>query len=530
MEQNVYPEKGLSDEEIKKRKENELKEKGHLQAAIIDLDGVITRTATQHAKAWKSMFDKYNELRRKEGKQTYSPFIKEEDYPKLIDGIPRYDGVEEFLKSRNIKLPYGSPDDKSGKETICGLGNWKNTLFHKIIKEEGVEVFEDNIEAIKNWKKQGIKTAVISSSRNCKEILEATGLENLFDARVDGIISIERNIKGKPAPDIFLEAAKDLDVKPENAMIVEDSRAGIEAGKRGNFRLVVGIKNGSNMEELMNKGADKVVENLKTIDITCKETHSAKELPSALENILELKKKLEKVTTLLFLDFDGTLTPIVENHDDAAISDEMRALIERLAAKYSISIISGRGLSDVKARVGLNNIYYAGSHGFEISGPNNFFKENDEAQKVLPVFEELEPELKNKLKEIEGVRFERKKFTLAVHYRQVAKEKEKEVLAIIEKTVQNYKDVKMGEGKKVVEIRPNLNWDKGSAVEMLIQELTTTGNDFLPVYIGDDITDEDAFKTLIGGIGILVGEHGKKSYADFHLENVEEVKEFLDQL
>ncbi|HET6243731.1 MAG: trehalose-phosphatase [Bacteroidetes bacterium] len=504
--------------------------KNNLQAAIVDLDGVITNTAIQHAKAWKIMFDQYNKQREQEGNKKFLPFSIESDYPKYIDGIPRYDGVREFLKSREIEIPYGDPKDNAGKETICGLGNWKNELFHKVIKDEGIQVIEKNIEAIKNWKKLGLKTAVISSSKNCKQILEATGYEYLFDTRVDGIISVERNIKGKPAPDIFLEAARELNVKPENALIVEDSLAGVEAGKKGDFALVVGIKNGSNTAELLKKGADEVVDNLQQVDINLKKAKLPKYLPLAIKHIPELKEKFKNNKALLFLDFDGTLAPIVEFFEDAAMSEEMKELLERLASKYQVAVISGRGLSDVKNRVGLNNIYYAGSHGFEISGPNGFYQEHELAHKIIPVFDVLIPELNQKLKSIPGLKLERKKFTLAVHYRQVAQEKQQEVIDAVENALKKHREVKAGKGKKVIEIRPNIDWDKGKAVSMLIHKLDHSKNEYLPVYIGDDITDEDVFIILDNGLGILVGEHGSQTYADYYLRDVQDVQNFLNQL
>ncbi|MBS9522989.1 beta-phosphoglucomutase family hydrolase [Litoribacter alkaliphilus] len=236
-------------------------------AAIFDLDGVLTRTAAQHAKAWKQLFDAYNEQRKEEGEQPFEDFSIEIDYPKYIDGIPRYDGIRNFLQSRNIKLPEGYESDEPNELTIRGLGNRKNEFFLKVIEEEGVEVFEKNIDQIKKWKAEGVKTAVISSSKNCKKILEVTGIEELFETRIDGVVSKERNIKGKPSPDIFLAAAKELGVDPEESMIVEDAIAGVEAGSAGGFGLVVGIVNGASKEELLKNGADLAVQDLTDVKL-----------------------------------------------------------------------------------------------------------------------------------------------------------------------------------------------------------------------------------------------------------------------
>ncbi|HER40718.1 MAG TPA: beta-phosphoglucomutase family hydrolase, partial [Salinimicrobium catena] len=316
-----------------------------IRAAILDLDGVLTQTASQHARAWKMAFDNYNAKRKEKGEEPFKPFEIDKDYPEHIDGIPRYDGVSAFLKSRSIELPFGSPEDDKDKETVCGIGNLKNGLYQKLISEEGVKVCEKNVATIRSWKKQGIKTAVISSSKNCKKILELAGLTDLFEVRVDGITSEEKNIPGKPAPDIFLEAARQLDVPPQEALIVEDAQAGVEAGRKGEFRLVIGIKNASNESELLEKGADVVVNNLEELHLEFKKRREARVLPSALKCFGQLVENFKDVTPLLFLDFDGTLSPIVEHHEDAEISEEMRSLVRELSKKYPVAVVSGRGLS-----------------------------------------------------------------------------------------------------------------------------------------------------------------------------------------
>lgn len=260
-----------------------------------------------------------------------------------------------------------------------------------------------------------------------------------------------------------------------------------------------------------------------------KELRDPEGLPSAITELVGLRTKISKEDPLFFLDFDGTLSPIVENHEDAAISIDMVELVKKLALKYSVAVVSGRGLADVKEKMGLEDIYYAGSHGFEISGPDNYYKENDEAQHILPIFEKVEPELKLKLLKIEGVRFERKKFTLAIHYRKVKEENEKDVHQIVEEVLKSYKQLKKGEGKKVIEIKPALDWHKGRAVETLKKQIFGDRNSFT-FYLGDDVTDEDAFESESIDLGILVGSHGGKTYADFTLESIEEVSDFLKKL
>ncbi|MCL6219495.1 trehalose-phosphatase [Zunongwangia pacifica] len=252
-------------------------------------------------------------------------------------------------------------------------------------------------------------------------------------------------------------------------------------------------------------------------------------LDSAIENLEELQSKFSHNKPLIFLDFDGTLAPIVENHEDAGMDEETKKIVNELSNNYAIAVVSGRGLSDVRDKVGLADIYYAGSHGFEIAGPNNFEKDNEEAEKMLPVFDEIEQKLQQELNDIEGVRFERKKFTLAIHYRQVTQEKISAFHNIIENTIANYPKLHKGDGKKVVEIKPNIDWHKGKAVNFLRKELSDQENPF-SIYLGDDTTDEDAFREMENGIGILVGEHGNDSYADYRLESITQVKQFLKAL
>jgi len=178
-----------------------------IKAAIFDLDGVITSTASTHATAWKQMFDEYNERRKIEGKEPYEEFTIEVDYTSYIDGKPRYNGVKDFLSSRKINLPFGDPGDSADMETVCGLGNRKNNIFLGKVEKEGVEVLVENVEKAKEWKSTGIKLGIVSSSKNCAMILRTVHLEDLFETMIDGIIAAERGYDGKPASDIFVKAS-----------------------------------------------------------------------------------------------------------------------------------------------------------------------------------------------------------------------------------------------------------------------------------------------------------------------------------
>lgn len=242
----------------------QLLQEKNIRALILDLDGVITQTAQVHARAWKKMFDDYLFQRGEREKVVFKPLEIETDYLKHIDGIPRYDGVRNFLASRNIILPEGSSTDPAGKETVAGLGNLKNDYFQELIRQGGIEVYPDTIAFLKQRIRQGYRTAVISASKNCRAILSAAGLEDLFEVCVDGVVSLERGLKGKPAPDVFLEAAKDLGVMPREAAVFEDAQAGVEAGKAGGFALVVGINRANQVSELIEHGADLVLDKFPT--------------------------------------------------------------------------------------------------------------------------------------------------------------------------------------------------------------------------------------------------------------------------
>ncbi len=239
----------------------------NFDAVIFDLDGVITKTALVHAAAWKKMFDEYLRSREKRLDEPFKEFTHSGDYLPYVDGKPRYKGVASFLESRGIDIPFGEPSDDPEKETVCGLGNRKNIMFNKVLDEQGVEVYDTTVELLEDLKKTGIRIGVASSSKNCKPVLEKAGLMHFFETRVDGVVSAEIGLSGKPEPDIFTTACDNLGVEYHRSVVVEDAVSGVQAGKKGNFGLVLGVARENNVNELYVGGADIVVEDLGEIGL-----------------------------------------------------------------------------------------------------------------------------------------------------------------------------------------------------------------------------------------------------------------------
>jgi trehalose-phosphatase len=500
-------------------------------AVIFDLDGVITKTAEVHAAAWKQMFDEYLEKRGAREGTSYEPFDRAADYRRYVDGKPRYDGVKSFIESRSIDIPFGDPEDNPGEETICGLGNRKNQLFNKLLEKDGAPVFQSTVKLIRSLRQNGVKTAVASSSKNCAAVLESADLTHLFEAKVDGVDLAELGLAGKPAPDMFLEAASRLGVDPHRTIVVEDAIAGVEAGKRGNFGYVVGVDREDQAEALKASGADAVVKDLAEILVAAQGESNTAALPSALAQLEQIQIRVRNKSLAVFLDYDGTLTPIVESPDKAVLSEEMRSTIEELARYCTVGVISGRDLKDVQKLVSIDSIYYAGSHGFDIAGPGEHKLESQQGTEFLPALDGAEQALRERLTDIDGSLVERKKFSIAVHYRKVADDRVPEVESVVDEVLSRESKLHKSSGKKVFELQPNIDWHKGKALLWLLDKLELNEPDVLPFYIGDDTTDEDGFRALREqGITIIVEEGSRTTEAQYKLANPDEVREFLQNL
>src|SRR6266508_2283538 len=233
-----------------------------VQACLFDLDGVLTQTAKTHAAAWKEMFDAFLRARAARTGESFLPFDAVEDYNEYVDGKPRYDGVRSFLASRGIALPEGDPRDPPSAETIAGLGNCKHELVLALIHRDGVETYDGSVRYVHAVREAGLHRAVVSSSANCRQVLEAAGIADLFEVRIDGLVAAREHLQGKPAPDTFLAAARALDVQPSQAAVFEDALAGVAAGRAGRFGFVVGVDRVGQADAMRAQAADSIVSNL----------------------------------------------------------------------------------------------------------------------------------------------------------------------------------------------------------------------------------------------------------------------------
>lgn len=472
-------------------------------AVILDLDGVITATRSLHFAAWKETLDPLTSF-------------NEKDYEKYVDGKPREEGLRTFLQSRHITLE---------NDELRSLSEKKNALYLKALDEKGLVIFSDALRALNNWKSKKIPLAVVSSSKNTSKILDRLGIKHYFDVQIDALVGANLNLKGKPAPDYFLEAAKQLGKSPKECAVVEDAVAGIEAGIGGKFKSVIGIyrPGQTSARALEEAGADFVVTSLEEIFAL---------KPNALQNWNKFQSIINGKELALFLDFDGTLSEIVTDFHQAKMLEPIKQILEKTAKSIKIAILSGRDRQDVKARVGVDNLFFAGCHGYDISGPGCFHFQVEEAESVVPEIEKASDRILELAENYEGLRLEKKKYFTAVHFRGVDSNKHPELKSKIKNIIESFENLEARHGKMVIEVAPKISWNKSEAVKKLCEVLELNHEQTVAVYLGDDLTDEDIFCELKSwGVGIKVGvEKMDGTCADFSLKNPEEVGSFLAQV
>ncbi|WP_227981992.1 trehalose-phosphatase [Nocardia spumae] len=497
-------------------------------AVVFDMDGVVTDTASIHAAAWTQVFDRFLAARRPGPGENCAPFDAA-DYRDFVDGKPRYDGVTDFLASRCISIPRGSPSDTGDMATICGLGNGKDEEFLARIAESGVPVFDTTVALVHRLRAAGVRTAVFSASRNAARILEAAGIGDLFAVRVDGVVAEELGLAGKPDPATLVLAAARLEAEPERTVVVEDAEAGVAAGRRGGFGLVVGIDRTGDTDRLADYGADVVVDDAARVDVRSG-FQRLSEVPDALECWPSIVDVVEGERVAVLLDFDGTVSDIVADPNAAVPVVGVRDALAGLAKCCPVAIVSGRDLDDLRERVGVQGIWYAGSHGFELTDPDGAVHVHDAGPQAEQALTGAATDLTGRLREIAGVVVEHKRFAVAVHHRRVAPEAVAEVVGTVHDVARRYR-LRVTTGRKVTELRPDVDWDKGRALGWILDHLTLP---VTAVYLGDDLTDEDAFDAIdVTGIPIVVRHDDigdRRTAARFALDNPERAAELLDRL
>jgi trehalose 6-phosphate phosphatase len=454
-------------------------------AAVFDLDGVVTFTARAHAAAWKELFDDYLRGRAARFGETFRPFDRETDYREYVDGRPRYDGVRAFLASRGISLPYGDPSDPPGRETVCGLGNRKNLLFQAVLRREGVDVDREAVRFIRDLRSRGIRVGMASSSKNATLILRTAGLLDLFDARVDGHTSERLGLRGKPAPDIFLECLERLAAPdPGRSLLAEDAVAGVQAGRAGAFGLVLGVDRGGRAVSLREHGADWIIRSFREISPDQVEAYfqnRAHARPNAIARWVELASALRGRRLAIFLGYEGVLVAATPQPEPPPLAGEPREALRRLAAAWPTTIVSERPVAALTAAVGVPEVNYAGGDGFE------------PARQRAP---DRRP----------GV-------ASGAHPRGAG-------------TKESPRRAALPSGLAIASDR-----DRGVMLLRLFEALGLDDPETIPVYLGAEPADEAAFRSIEDrGIGILVATLPRPTAARYSLQDPGEVREVLDRL
>jgi len=378
----------------------------------------------------------------------------------------------------------------------------------------------------------GVGTAVFSSSRNCQDVLTAAGIGELFPVHVDGLVAGD--------PSVLVEVANRLAARPGRCVVVVNDAAGVTAGRAGGFALVIGLVFGEdragNRDALRGCGADTVVADLREVTVRTGDRRMS-QLPDALQ-ALGLAAGLTARQPAVFFDFDGTLSDIVNDPDAARPVAGAAEALQKLAAHCAVAILSGRDLADVVERVGVPGIWYAGSHGFELTAPDGTHHQNDAAAAPIPVLEKVAAQLRDQLGSIPGIVVEHKRFGIAVHYRNAARDRVGEVAAAVHAAGQR-QGLRVTTGREVIELRPDIDWDKGKTLRWVIDHLRDSPSEagsgpLVPIYLGDDITDEDAFDAVRhDGVPIVVrhNDDGDRATAAlFALDSPARVSEFTDRL
>lgn len=395
-----------------------------------------------------------------------------------------------------------------------------------------VQARDSTVPLLRRLRDVGVATAVYSSTRDCAQTLRAAGIDELVS-----VVAGEAQTAGKPDAAVLTETATRLRVHPVRCVVIARDQACVRAGRDGGFSLVIGLERDGNADELLSCGADTIVADLAEISV-----QSGGGPMSSVADAMQVYSQLKDLVTsrrpAVFLDFDGTLSEIVEHPESATLVDGAAEALRALAAQCPVAVISGRDLGDVRERVKVDGVWYAGSHGFEAIAPDGTHHENATAAGVIAALARAAERLTETLSEVSGILVEHKRFAVAVHYRN-ADPGDVDRVIVATRKVGRAEGLRITTGRKVIELRPNIEWDKGTTLDWLLEHIegsdnATDSDPMLPIYVGDDITDEDAFDAVqFDGVGIVVRhpEDGDRPSASlFSLENPSAVCEFVRRL
>ena len=392
--------------------------------------------------------------------------------------------------------------------------------------------YESTIALVKRLHDAGVRTGVYSASRNCERVLHAAGLGDLFSVRVDGVVADDLDLPGKPDPAMLVETARRLDASPDRCVVVDDAEAGVAAGRSGGFAFVIGVDRSGHAAKLIALGADAVVSDLADATVRTGD-HRLSALPDALRCYPQLKSTLMFRRAVVLLDFDGTLSAISEDPSSARLVPGMAEALRSLAKRCQVVVLTGRDLADIQTRVGVDGIWYAASHGYEIRGPDGSSHENHSAAEGVGALDKVAADLSDRLKAVDGVVVEQKRFAIAVHYRNVRPNDVGGVVAAAHEAARGTQ-LKVMSGRKVIEIQPDVSWDKGKTLTSILERIDGDDAALLPIYVGDDLTDEDAFDAVrYDGIGISVvnaDDGDRPTAAHFVVRGLDAVRTLIERL
>jgi len=390
------------------------------------------------------------------------------------------------------------------------------------------EALDSTVPLLRRLTDVGIATAIYSSTRDCAQVLRAAGIDELVNLRVDVV---------EPVPAVLTETASRLGVRPVRCVVIDRDQAGISAGGDGGFSLVIGLERNGQADELLSCGADTVVADLAEISVRSGGSAMSR-IADAAQVYSQVKELVATRRPVVFLDFDGTLSDITAHPDSATLVDGAAEALRALAEQCPVAVISGRDLADVRERVKVDEVWYAGSHGLELMAPDGTYHENAGAADLIGTLARAACRLAEMIGDISGIELEHKRFAVAVHYRNADPADIDRVTAAV-RSLGRSEGLRTTAGRKVIELRPNLYWEKGTTLNWLLERIQASdcaadAASVLPIYIGDDITDEDAFDAVqFDGVGIVVrhDEHGDRpSAALFSLESPSTVVEFIGRL